>query len=181
MKKYLLLLLSITLSSQIFAQTIGFRDDNSEVLSIGTDYLITRSFGAYDTGVALSIYTDKKIGEKKIVLSLYVETYGRTVCQKHSRAIFKTFSGSIITVSEILDTYKVQNGWVGNSNKFYLKPHYLISESDFNTLMKEGIQLIRIETLKGLKDFTYKSDVIGGYLTKEYNLIMGKQDFEADF
>lgn len=185
MKKNIVLLSFILLSVPMFAQTIGFRDDNGEVLAIGTDYMITRAFGSYDTGVALAIYTDKHTGEKTYDLGIYFETYGKTFCQEHSRAVIKTFSGSIITISERLDTYKVQNGrkQVGDyrSTTYSLKPQYSISEGDIKTLMAEGIQRLRIETLKGLKDFTYKSDVLGGYLSKEFNLILGKQDFGADF
>lgn len=185
MKKQIILLSLILLSVPTFAQSIGFRDDNSEYLAIGTDYMITRAFSSYDTGVALAIYTDKHAGVKTYYLGLYFETYGKTFCQKHSRAVIKTFSGSIITISEILDTYKVINfrEQVGDyqSTTYSLKPQYSISEEDIKILMAEGVQLLRIETLQGLKDFTYKSDVLGGYLTKEYNLILGKQDFGSDF
>ena len=185
MKKTVLLLLLGALSSSLFAQSISFRNDNEKTLAVGTNFMITRSFGSYSTGVALAMYTDKVTKERSFDMGIYFETYGQTFCQEHSRAVLKTFSGTIVTLVQRLDAYKVQGSRerVGDykSTTFSLKPQYLIQENDLNTLMNEGIQILRIETSKGFKDFTYKSDVLGGYLKSEYNLILEKRDFESNF
>lgn len=185
MKKIVVLLFLCAMYSPLFAQSIGFRDDNERTLAVGTNYLITRLFGGYSSGVALAIYTDKATNERMFDIGIYFETYGKTFCQEHSRAVIKTFSGSIVTLEQRLDTYKVENTRerVGDyqSTTFSLKPQYFIQERDLITLMDEGIQFLRVETLKGFKDFTYKSDVLGGFLKSEYNLILEKKDFESNF
>ena len=185
MKRLLFVLLATILSVPVFSQTVGFRDDSEKILAVGSNYMLTKPWGSYSSGVALAVYTEKESGQRKFDLGIYFETYGQTFCQEHSRAIFKTFSGSIITLEQWLETSDVQNSRerVGDyrSTTYSLTPHYIVPEDVLNKLMEEGIEVMRIETLKGLKDFTYKSDVLGAFLTKEYNLILGKQDFGTDF
>lgn len=185
MRKIVLLLLFGVLSSPLFAQGIGFRDDDGTTLSIGTNYRITRSSGDYSTGVSLAVGINRLTNIQTFLMGIYFETCGKMFCQKHSRAVLKTFSGSIVTVEQCIDSYKVQENReaVGgyDSNIFSLTPCYIIQESDLNTLMNEGIKVLRIETSKGLMDFTYKSDVLGAYLKSEYKLLLEKRDFESNF
>lgn len=185
MRKKTVMLLLCAMSSPLFAQSIGFRNDSEKALAVGTNFMITRSFGGYSSGVALAVYTNKVTSERVVDMGIYFETEGKTFCQEHSRVVLKTFSGSIVTLEQRLKTSDVENGRkrVGdyNSTTFYLKPQYLIKESDLSTLMNEGIQIMRVETLKGFIDFTYKSDVLGGYLKSEYDLVLGSRDFESDF
>ena len=124
----------------------------------------------------------KETGEEGIFITLYFQTYSCTFCQEGSRAVFKTFSGSTVTIEQILSSDTLSNR-VGIPDRikptYALFPLYSISKEDLMKLMKEGIQKIRIETLVGFLDFTYKKDELGGYLAAEYaSLFIG---FDSNF
>lgn len=184
MKKVLFLLFAFLLSYPSFGQAIAVREENEKVLLVGTNYM-----SDYTTGVSLMVLSNKETGEKIYELGLYFDLYGRTLCQKGSKAIFKTFNGTIITLRQITETGDVisRRKLVNSSrineelDRYRLQTDYRITEDDLQTLMHEGIQLMRIETLIGLKDYTYRKDALGGFLSAEYDLILDKKDFESNF
>lgn len=179
MQRFIIIILILFISGPIFAQSIGYRDESENILIVGTNYMTTNPLSNRITGIALEVLTNKTTGENTVNISLLFETLSKTFCQKNSKAIFKTFEGNVITLQESLETNSITRET--RDSKYILKPQYSISEEDLQTIMKEGIQLMRIETLKGLKDFKYKKDVLGGFLTAEYNLILEKKDFSSDF
>lgn len=183
MKKRLLIILFSLFCVSSFAQTISFRDDRKDVFAAGTDYLITNFYGKYDSGVSLTVYIPKQAGEKKCIIGIYSEG-NKTETQENSRAVFKSFSGNIITLKQSNES-GVQNAilQLGNyqSNTWALKVHYDISEEDLNTLMNEGVAVLRIETLAGIREYIYDKDYLGGFLRSELDLINEKKSFENDF
>lgn len=185
MKHLGLFITMLLVSLNSFAQTIAEREDFETYSTITTTYGIDKSFFGYSTAVALSMLTNKTTDERVFQLFYYFETSGKTLCQKGSKLIIKTFQGSIITLEQILadDRVRSYRERVGSveGNVYSLRGHYYIDEDDIKKLIDEGIQLIRVETLKGLIDYTYKTDTLGKLLNTEYDLLFEKQDFGSDF
>lgn len=187
MKKTILIFLLSIVCVSAFAQTISFRNESDDYVSVATDYLTTTHLmGGYETGVALSMYKHKQTGEQSFFIGLYSEGYGYADSQKNSRAVFKTFAGSIMTVVQIDSDSDVRAGRrmrEEGSSICALRAHYSISEQDLQTLMNEGVALLRIETSAGIREFTYNKDNLGKYLQSEYNLLLSyeKNPFENDF
>ena len=187
MKKTIIVILLSVICASAYAQTISFRKETDDKVFIATNYLTTTHLmGGYDTGVALTVYIHKQTGEKNYFVGLYSEGYGRTDSQKNSRSVFKTFAGNIITVVQIDDASDVRSSrsQVAVDSPIYaLRVHYSISEPDLQTIMNEGIALLRIETAAGIREYSYKKDNLGKYLRSEYNLLLAneKNPFENDF
>ena len=179
MKKYLLVILLSLAWTSTFAQTISYRNDSSA----GTNYLITDFIRKYDTGVSLQIITSQQSGEKKCILGIYSEGKGRTYCQDNSRAVLKTFSGNIITLVQRNNNNENEIIHLGDSQStiWALKVHYDISEEELNLLMNEGIAILRVETLAGIREYNYDKDYLGKFLRSELDLINDKKSFENDF
>lgn len=185
MRKLLLFFLSFWIGFPMFSQTIisyASRVDNETSIVVKTDILATSIWSNLPAGVSLTHVKMKETGEEGIFITLYFQTYSCTFCQEGSRAVFKTFSGSTVTIEQILSSDRLSNR-VGIPDRikptYALFPLYSISKEDLMKLMKEGIQKIRIETLVGFLDFTYKKDELGGYLAAEYaSLFIG---FDSNF
>lgn len=172
-KRLLLLLFNLMIAYPMFAQKISERIETDNSTLIQTEYMISRPFFTSATGIALAKFTDKIEGRERYELLLYFEMPDKTTCQKGSRAIIKTRKGSIITLKQKTEKLSAEIVDV-NSGFRALKPRYDITNDDLQKILVEGIEILRIETLLGLKDFSYPENVLGEYLEKEYNLIVNK-------
>lgn len=47
--------------------------------------------------------------------------------------------------------------------------------------MNEGIAILRVETLAGIREYNYDKDYLGKFLRSELDLINDKKSFENDF
>ena len=131
----------------------------------------------------MCVNTTKQTGEIDYYLGLY--SAGEiTNLQENSRAVFKTFSGTIITLVTS-NTSRLKNEIVHlgdyTSKTWALKVVYDITEEALNTLMNEGVAILRVETMAGIRDYNYDKDYLGGFLRSELDLINEKKSFENDF
>ena len=183
MKKYSLLILMLFWIIPAFSQTIQLREEKDGYLTLMTSYMRARVKSLEYVGVSLATATNLSNNEKIILLAFCFDA-DKTFTQKGSKAIIKTFTGDIITlIQETKDMEVVQSRKriddIMDSYRFFV--NYLVSEKELNKIINEGIQVIRIEALTGLKDYVFKEDALGGFIKSEYTLIMQKQDFGLDF
>lgn len=180
--KRIIITLLITLTCYSFqAQTVVSREENDKLLILRSSLLATNSILSLNTGVSLSFITNKVNGDTFYDIGLYLENYDKFFCQKGCKAIFKTFSGSIITLYEYWETGDVIYFRQHADNRYAITPRFVVIEEDLKKLINEGVEFIRVETIIGLMDFTYKEDIIGGFLGQEYALVNSKKDFSSDF
>lgn len=183
MKKISLLILMLFWIIPAFSQTIQLREEKDGYLTLMTSYMRARVKSLEYVGISLTTATNLSTNEKIILLGFYYDV-DKTYTQKGSRAIIKTYTDDIITLIQntedsrvVIDRKRVDD----MTDTYRIFVNYFISEKELNKIINEGIQVIRIEALSGLKDYVFKEDALGGFLKSEYALIMQKQDFGLDF
>ena len=183
MKKLILFCLSMIILTPAFAQEIAFRTDNDNVFSIGANYMI----GKGNVAVGLSYMLDKISEERTFQIPMVTISYELAFSfDKGAKALIRTFSGSIIELSQMKSCYDIgrdlKSAYSGSTSYYYYcYPYFEVSHNDLLIMMQEGIQKIRFETTIGMKDYSYEKDELGGLLRKEYDLIFSKTKFDTDF
>lgn len=183
MKRTLILLLSIALATPLFAQKIGIREENEELLHIATNYELPKG----DIAIALEYLHNKLNNEDSYYLHLYLVSYELPFSfDKGAKALIRTSKGSIIELEQLTNCYDIKREHQLSSARYstyyyYVFPKYGISRDDMELIINEGIAKIRFETTIGMRDYTYDSDALGKMLKAEFDLIFKKTDFSADF
>ena len=186
MRKLLLTTLVAFLATLSYGQSIGYRNDTDESLAVGTNY----SIRGRQLGVSLNYGLNKSTKEERWLLDFILYSRNEPLrIDQGSRLLIRTFSGTVIELKQNQSCYDIKHEtdypYKSTSNydvKDYLVyPDYFIDGKDLQALMKEGIQKMRFETTKGMKDLQWDKDVFGEVILSEYNLILGKSDFEAGF
>lgn len=179
---FFLLSIMITIPS-VSAQNLAYRTDTDMELSAATDYY--RSSGSI--GTSLSYHLNKASQEESFTLGLWVLSDDlEFFIDLGSKALIRTTKGHIIELQQITSSLRKGSkylGYYGNQahTRHYIYPDYLISREELEMLMEEGILKIRLETTVGMKDYLYKTEVLGKTLQAEYNLIFNVSDFDTDF
>lgn len=168
------------------AQSLAYREDTEESLSIGTNYIAEDK---YRLGVSLSYFVNKKSNQE--VWSLNFSIYTRNVqldVDKDARLLIRTFGDKIVELTQYNESPKRDYQSLGyNQYKnmseydYQVYPSYLISLADLKILMSEGLKKMRFETMRGMLDINCERDVFGVDIWAEYNLIIGKTDFGEGF
>lgn len=183
MKRTLILLLSIALATPLFAQKIGIREENEDLLHIATNYELPKG----EIAIALEYLNNKKNNDESFFLHLYLVSYNLPfTLDKGAKALIRTFKGNIIELEQLMSVYDIKRDRQSASSQYsnyyyYVFPKFGISRDNTELIMNEGIAKIRFETTIGMKDYTYESDVLGKMLHAEYDLIFKKTDFSAGF
>lgn len=186
MRKFLLTTCAIFIATFSFGQTLGYRNDSEESLIVGTNY----SIRGRQLGISLNYGLNKVTKEERWLLDFILYSRNEPLnIDQGAKLLIRTFSGSVIELKQNQNCYNIKRETdypyksSGNYDiKDYLVyPHFFIDGNDLNTLMKEGIQKMRFETTKGIKDIQWDNDIYGDIIKSEYNLILGKSDFGADF
>lgn len=136
------------------------------------------------TGIALAKATKKSDGTVFWRLGLLYEQGVRTFSQEGSRAVFKTFKGTVVSVcqrTKSSDSVNNRTKLSSTSELYVNKALYEIDEQTLDILISEGIQKMRFETLRGFRDYEYDHDVLGAYLAAEKREIEGMANFGSDF
>lgn len=186
MKKLLITTLVAFVATLSYAQSLGYRNDTDASLTVGTNYTIL----GRQLGVSLNYGLNKSTKEEKWLLDFILYSRNeRLNVDQGAKLLIRTFSGTVIELKQNQDCHaiKIDSDYpyssIGNYDTIdymvYLK--YFIDGKDLQIIMKEGIQKMRFETSRGMKDLLWEKDEFGALILSEYNLILGKSDFGADF
>lgn len=186
MKKISLLIVLLCWIIPVFSQTIQKREEKDGYLTLMTGYMKTRALSLDYVGVSLATVTNQSAdnNEEKIIMLVFFYETDKTFTQEGSKAIIKTFTGDIVTLKQkTQDSHVIYNRKRIDEvlDRYLIYVNYFITEKELNKIINEGIQVIRIEALTGLKDYVFKDDALGRFIKSEYALIMQKQDFGMDF
>lgn len=184
MKRHLIIILCTLFSCQaIFAQNLARRTENDITLQAATDYW--RKAGSI--GVALTYELNKPVKEETFLLSLWVISKDlKFAIDKKSKMLIRTTRGQIIELEQTTESPEQQSKYLGLSGGvshyyYYVYPDYLITRQDLETIMKDGVSKIRLETTVGMMDYPYSVEIVGEMLTAEYGLIFNNKNFDTDF
>lgn len=186
MKRFLITTLLALFAILSYGQSIGYRNDTDESLTVGTNY----SIRGRQLGVSLNYGLNKSTKEERWLLDFILYSRNeRLRVDQGAKLLIRTFSGSVIELKQNQSCYDIKRDTEYpyksirdyDTTDYLVYPDYFIDGKDLQTLMKEGIQKMRFETTKGMKDLLWEKDVFGEVILSEYNLILGKSDFGADF
>lgn len=180
MKRILSLLFLICFAIPAFCQKLGYKTDNETILSIGTNYSIEDNLG-----IATEYHFDKKTKVENLGLAFIVTSSHKPMSfDKGSILLIKTFSGTVIQLEEYLSDIDVDHDQKKVSTMLTLytaKPRYRISDSQFDTIIKEGIQKLRFDTTTGFVDYEFEHDKHGKILERQKSIIKEEADFSRGY
>lgn len=186
MRKLIITVLAALSTTLSYGQTIGYRNESNNSLTIGTNYSVM----GRELGVSLNYYLNKSTKEERWLLCFILYSRNEPLSiDQGAELLIRTFSGTVIELKQNDNCYDIKRERdypyqaSGNYNviDYLVYPGYFIDGKSVQILMKEGIQKMRFETTKGIRDLKWNKDVYGGIITSEYNLVLGKSDFGADF
>lgn len=192
MKRQILLLAIFIIISQIaFCQTakISSREENDEMLTIGTCYTMVKMDNQQELGPSVCYRYDKRNGLKTFYLCFWIRTYeynriSKFGIDKGAKVIIKTRKGSVITaVNRFKDYNYSTDGELHSGGQIYkLLTAYEIEKADLDTIVQEGITKVRFETTCGFRDYySEKSNALGELIASQCDLIQGKENFSEGF
>lgn len=168
------------------AQSLAYREDTGESLSIGTNYTTEDK---YRLGVALNHFVNKKSNQEVWALGFLIYTRNiQLTVDENARLLIRTFGDNIVELTQYIESPKQDYQSLGYNRytnmseyDYQVYPSYSISLADLKILMSEGIKKLRFETTRGMLDIDCERDVFGVDIWSEYNLIIGKTDFGEGF
>lgn len=192
MKKFFVTALSLVFACPVFSQTLAYRHEEDASLQVGTNYYyegkpaLLVDFNPR-TAVALEYALNKDNGEELFQLDFLLKTYEQEFSfDKNANLYIRTFNDKVITIHQLKEcgTIKRERERVSEGSDsfyYYVYPDYAISKEDLTALMDEGAKKLSFMTTRGYHTLEFEKDTIGSILKREYNLLMGKTDFNEGF
>lgn len=180
MKKAFFLILFIAFSVTGFAQKIGYKTDNDEELSMGTNYHIENNLGT-----ALEYHSNKASKTEAWGLAfIVIDNQKRISFDKGSKLLIRTFKDTVVQLDEYLEFRDVPRESKKISSmrtRYTAAPRYMIDPSDLNFLISEGIKKMRFDSTTGYIDLEYDKDVQGAILAKQKSIILEESSFTRGY
>src|SRR5574344_1370118 len=174
MKKVVLVFTLFIICMTSFGQSIAVDKTDKDARYIITSKVLCRNFTdrvVYSFGMSAIIIGDEQVFN----LELDVVSNGPLTVEKGSHILIKTFEGNVIELtstsksSDNLGTIKDIGGTLFTS--YTIHPSYSINPAQIDSISKEGVAKIRVETSIDYLDKEYKKDKAGIVIAKDYELI----------
>lgn len=176
MKKVLLALVAISLSTMLKAQDIianGVPIGNNTVMYATSDIKIfngkEKNSGVYsEVGLSLACEYNTKTKIKKWVVSLSLITDDKLTIKEGMQMLLKGVNGSVMTLKNSSEHYPKY--WASR-DMYFTAANYPTTTQQFNVLKSKDFCKIRIVTLIKKLDYNLKGDEVKSALSKCYNVI----------
>lgn len=170
MKRLIITSILACIACVCYGQSLGYRKDNARCLAMGTDY----SAAGRQLGVSLNYCLDKATNEELWRLDYILSSQDEPLkIDRGAKLLIRTFSGTVVEMKQNRTCYELRLEKTYREKDYLVYPEYYIDGGDLLVIMNEGIQKMRFETTKGMKDLQWEDDVYGRLIRSEYNLILG--------
>lgn len=192
MKRIVFAALFAFLFIPLYSQTLGYRHEKDNQVQAGTNYYFEGKSAFLvnfnpRTAVALEYLFDKDTENEVFSLDFLLQTYELEFSfDKNANVYIKTFQDRVITLHQTKGCGEIKKDRKRVSDRsdsfyYYVYPEYIIPKEDLTALMNEGVKKLSFMTTRGYHTLNYDNDTIGKILAKEYDLLLGKTNFEEGF